>query len=39
MSDLSAEEIGNVPAALRLLRHRCGGWDRLAKVTHYTAKT
>jgi DNA-binding XRE family transcriptional regulator len=39
MSDLTAEEQARVRLALRFLRTRCGSWERLAKVTHYTAKT
>ena len=39
MTDLTTEEQQSVRLALRFLRARLGGWERLAKVTRYTARS
>lgn len=39
MSDLTAEEQAHVRAALRFLRTRFGGWERLGQALHITART
>lgn len=38
-SDLTTAEQAHVRAALRFLRARCGGWDALARVLRFKARS